>query len=283
MIFFDALKCLQCHQSHFEAAEAQITCKNCHTVYKKSKGTYLFFQYTTQDITDSLDQFKYLLKKFQKLYAFLIFLIAPVLYTENWELRRFLKKCFKKNPKALILDLGSGNRNIHNDVIKVDGFHYEAVQVCADIMKLPFKDNSVDALINTRVIEHLSDPHLLVAEMYRVLKPGGYVFCTIPFIQGYHASPKDFSRLTHQGIDYLFKKFHQEQIYCQGGPTSALLWVVQEWLAMLLSLGIMPLYRILHLFFLATTWPLKFLDLALKHHPAAKFISSELTYIGKKP
>ncbi len=279
----ETFKCPQCQASLFEEDIHRIICTQCKSFFKKSKNAIVFFQYTADDVSDSLDRFKSFLKNFQTLYAFLIFLIAPVLYTETWELRRFLKKRFQENKDALILDLGSGNRNVHPTVVKVDGFNYDAVQVCADILSLPFKDHSVDAIINTRVIEHLSDPTILVSEMRRILKPGGYVFCTIPFIQGYHASPRDYSRFTHQGIVHLFKGFDQEALYCQGGPTSGFLWILQEWLAVVLSFGCMPLYRVLHLILLTLTWPLKFLDLLLKWHPAAKLITSELTFVGRKP
>jgi hypothetical protein len=52
-----------------------------------------------------------------------------------------------------------------------------------------------------------------------------------------------------------------------------LLWVFQEWLALVLSLGITPLYRLL----LPVMWllsPLKFLDILLVRHPMALVIAS---------
>ncbi len=39
---------------------------------------------------------------------------------------------------------------------------------------LPFPDNSVDVIHANQVIEHLGEIDLFVAEIYRVLKPGGY-------------------------------------------------------------------------------------------------------------
>ena len=42
-----------------------------------------------------------------------------------------------------------------------------------DIYKLPFKDNSFDALMMIRATHHLNDMPRATAELYRILKPGG--------------------------------------------------------------------------------------------------------------
>ncbi len=42
-----------------------------------------------------------------------------------------------------------------------------------DAMDLPFPDNSFDRIICAEVLEWVKDPHKAIAEMYRVLKPGG--------------------------------------------------------------------------------------------------------------
>jgi len=47
---------------------------------------------------------------------------------------------------------------------------------------LPFPDNYFDAVICVAVIEHVYDIFSLVREMYRVLKPDGYVIAEVPNI-----------------------------------------------------------------------------------------------------
>lgn len=46
--------------------------------------------------------------------------------------------------------------------------------------KIPFPDNSFDFVINNQVLEHVVDLNAVVAEMARVLKPGGTVLSLFP-------------------------------------------------------------------------------------------------------
>lgn len=48
----------------------------------------------------------------------------------------------------------------------------------ADATSLPFEDGSFDAVIAMHMFYHLADPSKGVAEMYRVLKPGGFLAVT---------------------------------------------------------------------------------------------------------
>ena len=46
----------------------------------------------------------------------------------------------------------------------------------ANVTPLPYEDQSFDVVMAAHVLEHLPDPQRAVAEMVRVLKPGGTVF-----------------------------------------------------------------------------------------------------------
>jgi SAM-dependent methyltransferase len=50
----------------------------------------------------------------------------------------------------------------------------------ADVTKLPFADGSFDVVICSEVLEHIEDNQTAVAELVRVLKPGGDLVVTVP-------------------------------------------------------------------------------------------------------
>jgi len=69
---------------------------------------------------------------------------------------------------------------------------------------------------------------------------------------------------------------------CAGGPTSGMLWVIQEWIAILISFGNKYIHTIVLIVMMILTFPIKFLDIFLINNSLAKNISSAFTYIGKK-
>lgn len=52
--------------------------------------------------------------------------------------------------------------------------------VVADLRALPFPDASFDRVIASEVLEHITDDALAVAELARVLRPGGRAAITVP-------------------------------------------------------------------------------------------------------
>jgi SAM-dependent methyltransferase len=68
--------------------------------------------------------------------------------------------------------------------------------VTADVQALPFRAAVFDAVKATELLEHVPDVAAALAECRRVLKPGGHVVITAPFLERLHGDPGDFSRYT---------------------------------------------------------------------------------------
>ena len=253
--------------------------------YTLKNGKPVFRELTdTAYNKDSLNSIKSLVKKYPRIYEFLIDVVSPVYMgaTRN-QIKKFIQiKTGEEDKHVLTLNIGSGNFRISKEVVNLDIFAYDNVDIVADIVDLPFEDSSIDRIINIAVLEHVPDPEAVVKEMHRVLRPGGRILCLMPFIQGFHASPFDFGRRTKEGIKTLFGDFEVESVQNSGGPNSGFLWIFQEWLAILLSFGIPQVHRILHLLLTITTFPLKFLDALYLRHPMAHHITSSFTVVAIK-
>lgn len=106
-----------------------------------------------------------------------------------------------------IVDIGSGGRRLARKVINVDISVFNDVNVVSDAGLLPIKNNSVDLVVITAVLEHVKQPYQVVSEIHRVLKKGGKVYVEVPFLQAFHADPMDFQRYTLNGLINLFRDF----------------------------------------------------------------------------
>jgi len=230
---------------------------------------------------DWLDSIKYSFKKYPDFYNFLIWLISPVFSFKKYSYKRLLKYV-KNDENTMILNIGAGPSILEKNFINIDIIPYYNVHIVADAARLPIKNNSVDAIVNIVILEHVPYPEETVDEMYRVIKNGGVIYTHIPFMQGFHASPHDYKRWTSSGISQLHHNFIGLECGVGGGPTSSLVWILTEWFAILLSFRIIRLYQILFVLFTLILWPIKFIDLILIGHPMAKNIASTFYYIGRK-
>lgn len=260
--------------------ERVLICGCCKRQYiLKDKKIYFLQPNTRFKTTSWFDRIKTRFKRNQKLYDILVRVISPVYVDYHSYIKRWIKK-FRSD--SLILNIGSGPFRIHPNTINLDVFDYSEVDVVADASQLPFEDSSIDGIINLAVLEHVKNPQKLVDEFHRVLKKEGKFFVFIPFLQGFHASPNDYYRWTTEGAKELFKKFDKKKVIVSEGPTSSLLWVFQEWFAMTFSFYSKHLYRVLLILIMVLTFPFKYLDFFLKHHPEAKKTTAGLYVIGKK-
>lgn len=73
--------------------------------------------------------------------------------------------------------------------------------VVGDLHDLEVTDCSFDFVLCTEVLEHVADPARVCAELHRVLRPGGGILVTVPFVGELHEEPYDYRRFTSHGIE----------------------------------------------------------------------------------
>ena len=116
-----------------------------------------------------------------------------------------------------ILDVGCGSKPYKSlftftEYIGVDienpGHDHasEDVDVIYDGKTLPFEANSFDSVITNQVFEHVFHPAEFLAEIHRVLKPGGKLLLTVPFVWDEHEQPYDYARYSSFGLRHLLGK-----------------------------------------------------------------------------
>jgi SAM-dependent methyltransferase len=87
--------------------------------------------------------------------------------------------------------------------------------VVGDLLNIPLDDDSLDGAILTEVLEHCADPFRAVAELRRVLRPGGLMLLSAPFIWPDHRTSDypDYWRFTEQAWDLMLKDFSEVKVY----------------------------------------------------------------------
>ena len=98
------------------------------------------------------------------------------------------------NPPArrrVVVDLGCGRRKkpgaIGLDIARIPG-----VDVIADVMRpLPLRDDSVDEIQASHIIEHVDDFMAFMGEIWRICKPGALVYFRFPHGTSKYVTWKD--------------------------------------------------------------------------------------------
>lgn len=93
------------------------------------------------------------------------------------------------------------------------------IDLAVDAHRLPFADQSFDTVLAIEVLEHLKRPAVASTEVWRVLRPGGLVLVSIPFMFRIHGDPSDFQRLTASGLKELFSEFSEIKVTEFGSRT----------------------------------------------------------------
>jgi SAM-dependent methyltransferase len=118
--------------------------------------------------------------------------------------------------KGRVLDIGCGQKPYYNlfstyeyiglEVDTPENRKNKKADVFYDGKRIPFPDSYFDWCISTEVFEHVFNPEEFLSEAYRVLKPGGGLLMTCPFVWDEHEQPYDFARYSSFGIKFLLEK-----------------------------------------------------------------------------
>jgi SAM-dependent methyltransferase/uncharacterized protein YbaR (Trm112 family) len=191
-----------------------------------------------------------------------------------------------KAPKVLVIGgsiEGQGMKPMSDPAIELVGtdvsFGPLTALIC-DAHDIPFENETFDGVIAQAVLEHVVDPYRVVAEIHRVLKPGGFVYAETPFMQQVHMGSYDFTRFTCSGHRRLFRCFSEISGGPISGPGVALAWAYQYFL---LSFSASKVLRgLLRAFSRLTSFYLKYLDYYLINKRAAIDASSGFFFMGQK-
>ncbi len=147
---------------------------------------------------------------------------------------QYAKSIIERNADDMVLDAGAGYRaDYYPNVINFEIEPYESTDVLGVGEELPFKDNSIDAVISSAVLEHVKDPFRCAKEITRVLKPGGELYCCVPFLQPYHGYPNHYYNMTHQGLSNLFQGpmvVDHIEVLDSTSPIWTLTWFLDSWI-----------------------------------------------------
>ena len=232
-------------------------CKGCTARYEISAGKIFFDRAPYRE--DDLDQLKASLKKWLGKYYYTIGVdvLAPD-YPVNY--RKLILD--RMNPeKEIVVDVGCGNRRVHEDIICLDFFDYEEVDIVCDARRLPFANKSVDGFVTRYLLEHALEPGYIVEQFHASTKPGGMGMHLVPFLYPFHASPHDYHRYTHKGVELLFHEWELVEQRSVTGPATLLLLGITEFLSIFISLGNVKLRKYIYLGLCLLLFPVKYLDI----------------------
>lgn len=185
-----------------------------------------------------------------------------------------------RNPNELKIDAPLGRWNLYiggagsvvPGYVNVDIVKLPGVDVVASAEQLPFPSRLFQRVECDAVLEHVRSPEAVMSEIGRVLAPGGFAHLVVPFCHPYHEYPRDYRRLTPDGLKLLAGGLEVVSEGWRTGPTATLLVFLLEYAKLWFSWR--PARMIVHGVLGWLLFPLRYLDLLLFRAPRARQIGN---------
>jgi len=191
--------------------------------------------------------------------------LYPSLTNPSWLLLRRRREIFQKwlarlNGRELdVLDVG-GRIQPYRPLLEGRTRRYVAIDLrrtplvnaVARGEQIPLAAGQFDLVICTQVLEYVPEPAAAIAEIYRVLKPGGRILLSVPAVFP-RDSDHDSWRFLPQSLRILLDSFHDVEIVPEGSSVAGLFRTVgvcavvfarPAFLGFLLRFSLIPLLNI---------------------------------------
>jgi len=120
------------------------------------------------------------------------------------------------NLSGRLVDIGCGTRP-YQGLFNVDSYRGLDLDTIAarergvaddfyDGTNFPYESLSFDSVLCNQVLEHVFNPEQFLSEIHRVLKPGGKMLLTVPFVWDEHEQPNDYARYSSFGLAALLER-----------------------------------------------------------------------------
>jgi SAM-dependent methyltransferase len=118
-------------------------------------------------------------------------------------------------PKLSRVLLGQNFKEYVCGDLFTEGYHYADYVKNINVLDIPYNDNHFDMAICNHVLEHIPEDTKAMAELYRILKPGGKAILQVPISKNNQDTHEDFTISDPKKREELFGQFDHVRIYGQ--------------------------------------------------------------------